>query len=83
MKLVMHRNNTVTIDGATYAMREPDRSRLKAKLAAYHRRDKNCWVSLNADHEAPIQQMGNVVLLLQQSGFLGSVGFLTEPHNDK
>lgn len=80
MKIIVHANGVVQLDGTAYSLREPERSRLKQRIESNFRRDRNCEYQLLADRDVPFKVLGGAALVLQEAG-AGKIGFLTEPRN--
>jgi len=77
-KLRIHTNGSVLFDNVLYT----DQSLLKARFVRYKKHNPNCFMNLTADRNIRFETVGHVVLLLQQTGLGGRIGFLTEPRND-
>jgi len=73
----------IAIDGSVYVegRRFTDVSALKAKLSEAAHRHPPAKTELHIAKDAPFEKVGHGLLLLMQSGWVGKVGYLTEPRN--
>jgi biopolymer transport protein ExbD len=76
---VIHTNGTVSLDGKLYS----DPAKLKVRLFDYRKHNPNCAMNFHADPGTPFLFIGRVMVMLQQTGNLGKVGFLIEPRNTR
>ncbi len=79
VRTVIHADGTVSMDGKLYS----DRAKLKIRLLDYQKHNPNCAMNFHVDPGTPFQAIGRVMVMLQQTGNLGKVGFLIEPRNTR
>src|SRR6185437_14519556 len=78
LKAVLHKDGSISLDGALYS----SHSQLKARLLDYKKHHVHCVLSFVADRGTAFKTMVSTIVLLQDTGMLGDkVGFLTEPDN--
>ncbi|HVU21062.1 MAG TPA: biopolymer transporter ExbD [Rhizomicrobium sp.] len=73
-QIFVHANGVVDFDGASYSKND----KLKFSLIAFKKAHPNCIPHIKGDKDARLEEIGKVVLMLQEAGFL-KVGYLTEP----
>jgi biopolymer transport protein ExbD len=77
IKLTVHRNGTVDVDGEHYS----DMTQLKLRLNEYKERKADCTVHIDAGEEVRFEVVGRVIATLQELGMM-KVWSLTESRED-